>query len=366
LKVVQISFREFLGFRKTWNDALGRSIDNNIFLTWEWLSSWWRVFGNGKYFHLIAVFDGEKLLAAAPLMSSSYNVSGLKLRKLECINSHSSDYCTFLLTEKPLEQARIMIEYAADKLSDWDSIEFRQVPAYSNTAQFLSLPEEKFTFKRRIRDVCPYSPLPNQFEDYLATLDGKFRRELRRDERKLKEGNKVEFRICSNPTDVKEGMKAFIDLHERRWLSKKALGGVFSDKEFKDFHLEVASLLAERGWLTLSFTLVNDVPVAGVYGFTYGRKFYAYLSGFEPSYGKYAVGDLHWMYLIEHCIKNNLRELDFMRGAEAYKKKWNTKERRNVEFWTAKRQFVPLVYNLITKNDHFAFLSRGKFLHQSS
>ena len=354
LRVVEVTFEEFLQLRKTWDDALCRSIDNNVFLTWEWLSSWWRIFGKERDFHLITVADGERLLAAAPLMISEYNVSRLKLRKLEFIGSPDSDYHTFLLTEKKLEHVRMMIEYTGER-TNWDSVEFHEIPEDSNTAEFLTM-LKKPLFKARMQHVCPYSTLPNQFNDYLIKLDRKVRGELHRCEKRLREENNIGFRICNKITDVREAMRTFIDLHEKRWRSKKQSGSFSSKKNFANFHLEVAQLFAERGWLSLSFTTVNDMPVACSYDFTYGQKLYGYLSGFDPSYAKYGIGDINLMYLIEHCIKNNLREIDFMRGDEPYKKKWNTKVRRNLEFWTAKRRFVPLFYNLINKNDNFAFL----------
>jgi CelD/BcsL family acetyltransferase involved in cellulose biosynthesis len=264
-----------------------------------------------------------------------------------------SDYNTFLLTEKKFEHVRMLIKFATERISNWDSIEFSEVPENSNTAELLAMLKTKPSFTARIRNICPYIPLPNQLEDYLIKLDGRFRRELRRCEKNLGRGNKVSFRTCNKMTDVESDMRTFFDLHEKRWNSRK-MPGALPSKKLHDFHQNVAQLLAEKGWLNLSFTMVNDLPVASVYGFTYGQKLYAYLSGFDPSYAQYSVADLHWRYLVEHCIKSNLLELDFMRGAESYKKKWNTKARRNLEFWTAKKRVVPIFYNLITKNDNFA------------
>ena len=87
----------------------------NIFLTWEWLSTWWKHFGNERIFRLITVRDDEKLIAAAPLMSSKYKLAGLKLTKMEFVGTPAADYQTFLLTEKKAECASLMLDYASGK-----------------------------------------------------------------------------------------------------------------------------------------------------------------------------------------------------------------------------------------------------------
>ncbi len=38
-----------------WNELVASSVHPNVFLTWEWVSQWWRSFGADKQAHIIAV-----------------------------------------------------------------------------------------------------------------------------------------------------------------------------------------------------------------------------------------------------------------------------------------------------------------------
>lgn len=356
MKISELAFEEFLDARSAWSSALQRSIDNHVFLTWEWLSIWWRHYGDKRKFLLITVNDGERILAAAPLMSSRYRLYGLELRKMEFIGTRASDYHSFLLTQKRTQHGKMMVEYAGHA-AEWDCIELREVPENSETARVLrDISEGTLRFEERTQNLCPCIALPSTFEDYFRRLGSNWRRNLRRWERKVGCDYKISFNVHNDIETVNDAMKTFFDLHQKRWEARRQ-PGAFSDRRFRDFHLDVARSFAERGWLTLNFLSLNDEPVAAGYAFKYAQKLFCYLSGFDPQYSEYEVGNLRHVCLIQHCIKNGLKEYDFLRGTHAYKNLWNTFARRNLQISMTKRKIVPIVYNWITKNEKFSPLT---------
>ena len=129
------SFKEFLDRRDLWNNALRESVDNNVFLTWEWLSDWWRHFGDKRRFLVVTVIDGKKILAAAPLMISRSSLLGLL--KVEFIGASTSDYHTFLLTEKSREPVKMILDYINQVEPSWGVLELNNVPEGSKTAGLL-------------------------------------------------------------------------------------------------------------------------------------------------------------------------------------------------------------------------------------
>src|SRR5262245_12796700 len=64
-----IEDQEFLALRAEWNDLLSRSSSDTIFLTWEWLSSWWESYaGAGDVLQIIVVRDRtSELIGILPL-----------------------------------------------------------------------------------------------------------------------------------------------------------------------------------------------------------------------------------------------------------------------------------------------------------
>src|SRR2546425_5977022 len=58
------------GFEKLkdeWTELLDASASNCLFLTWEWLYTWWKHLSAGRRLCLLTVRSGGELLAIAPL-----------------------------------------------------------------------------------------------------------------------------------------------------------------------------------------------------------------------------------------------------------------------------------------------------------
>ena len=57
------------GLAADWNDLLARSSNDSVFLSWEWVSAWWDVFGDLFEPHVIAARTAAgELVGLAPLM----------------------------------------------------------------------------------------------------------------------------------------------------------------------------------------------------------------------------------------------------------------------------------------------------------
>src|SRR5437879_10542391 len=57
----------FEKLREEWTDLLHGSASNCLFLTWEWLYTWWKHLSAGRRLFIITVRCGQELIAIAPL-----------------------------------------------------------------------------------------------------------------------------------------------------------------------------------------------------------------------------------------------------------------------------------------------------------
>ena len=64
-----------------WNALLTRSASNNIVLTFEWMSTWWQVFGDrGRQLYILVAREGDNIVGIAPLLRRTirhYNLLSL-------------------------------------------------------------------------------------------------------------------------------------------------------------------------------------------------------------------------------------------------------------------------------------------------
>lgn len=334
-------------------------------MTLEWLIAWWNYYGTNRELVLLVVEDNNRALAVAPLMSTTYALSRFKLRKIEFIGTPSSDYHTFLFGDESLLCARMLLEYIKERLPAWDCMEMKDMPQSSVTARVLrAVSGESLELKERKMDLCPSIPLPVTFEEYFRKLGRSTRKKLRQWERRLRRDYKAEIREYHKMGSIEEAMRIFFELHQKRWQAKHGLG-LFADRTFCDFHLEVAKRFAEKGWLRLYFLTANDEAVSAAYAFSYQNKLYYYLCGFDPRYSKYGVGNLMTKHLVRISIEEGLTELDLMRGDHPHKRHWNTIVRRNIELNATRWRPVPKVYNWMMRSDLLPILSERlyKYIH---
>jgi CelD/BcsL family acetyltransferase involved in cellulose biosynthesis len=344
LRVVRLdNFDQIQDYGVDWNELVSSSLDNHVFLTSEWLTTWWKHYGKNRELILLALEDDGKICSVAPLMGSTFPAFGMKLKRIEFMGSPASDYHTFIISNPAADKLNLILEYVKQNFRKYDCVELIEMPEESKTYLALKQAQKAYAMKEANLDNCPYVPLSGTFEEYLKTLSSNRRQLLGRWERKLMKEHRVGYRLFSDPSTVEEGMLNLFDLHQKSKV-KRGLKGLFADETFRNFHLEIAKVFAAKNLLFLGGFTLDDKPISSEYGFIYDGKLYYYLNDYDPVYAQYGVGNLGTKYVFKTCFERGLREVDFMRGGEEYKQHWKTVNRRNVMLYSVKWKLTPRAY----------------------
>ena len=263
IQVTEINnFRQFFQLRDIWNDVLDRCEDSNPFLTWEWLSTWWKHFGNNKKLLLLLAMEKDQIFGIAPLMYSVHTMFGLRRGKIEFIGTGDSDYNDFILAGRDEQCLSLFFNYLDHITEKWDCVDLIDVPENSKTLLYL----KKTAKTIKPLHKCPYAELPETPEKFLGSLKRKQRRELQRTSRRLEEDFLVEFADYSNSARLREEMINFFELHQKRWKSR-GYNGAFGNQAARNFHLEIAQIFSQKGWLGLFLLKLSRVSAGALYGF---------------------------------------------------------------------------------------------------
>lgn len=349
------NYSDFLALEERWHDVLQRCT-HNVFSTWEWLSIWWKHFGDDKRLVLLIAEENDEILGIAPLMYSVHKMFGLRIGKIQFIGTPHSDYNDFITAEKSEECIKLFIDYLYNLPEKWDCIELTDIPENARCLPFLS----KISKNLKLVHKCPCVSLPKSYQTFLKSLSSSKRRHIRKGIRKLEKAFKVEIADCSGVQSFAEGMRWLFELHHKRWKSK-GFAGAFADPKFRDFNLDIAKSFSQKKWLGLYILNLSGEPAAADYGFKYGSKYYAYIPGFDPRYYRYSVGNMLRAYMIRKFIQEGLVEFDFMRGAEEYKDRWNAIARLNRQAVLTRRGFLANVRHWL-HNEYWHQGNRFKYL----
>ena len=315
---------DFANLREEWNGLLAASQADCLFLTWEWLYTWWKHLGGRRRLHLLLARDGRELAAIAPLAQRPPVLRRLLLfPALEFLGTGivGSDYLDVIVrrgTEQEVCDALAMAWEGAPL-----ALEFAYVQRESFSAALArQLGQRGWTMQDTSINVCPVIDLAgHSWESYLASLGSAHRYNFQRRLRNLHKRFDVRLDLVRTEAERCEALQALVALHTRRW-DERGGSEAFGSPRLLSFYDEASQLALRRGWLRLFVLRLNGEPAAVLHGYRYGRTFYFYQSGFDPAFAKESVGLITMGLTIRHALEEGAAEYDMLRGAEPYKFLW--------------------------------------------
>jgi CelD/BcsL family acetyltransferase involved in cellulose biosynthesis len=317
------STEEFAQLAPEWRELLASSGLENVFLTFEWMSTWWRHFGRGGKLAVIAIRAGDKLVGIAPFYVK------LRFGLVRCLAFLADDHVGSdhldLLAAPGREDAVVagVASMLQARRRAFDYIELAEVGkeslAASLCARFVAA---GMTCDEASAAICPRTPLPSSFKEYLSrNLSQNVRHNFNRRWKILQEAGNAEFVELAEPASVETGFSELLRLHSLRF-DERAENSAFLKPGIPEFNRDAMRALAAQGRVRIYLLKVNGKSVAARYWFSFGRTMQAYQSGMDPEWNKYGVGLLTIGLGIRETIASGHTFFDFLRGASDYKLKW--------------------------------------------
>ena len=308
-----------------WNDLVWRSDTGTIFQTYEWMTSWWKVFGDGRELLLIAVFYQDRLVGLAPMMQEF--VDGTPVA-LAFIGEGNADYCDFLLTEPHLPALQWILITLADRRDRWQEVRLNNLPGQSFTAKHLAaLCAEIDLFPlTRARIECPALVFGDAA---MASKSIQRRQSLKRPLHYFRSQGEIEFIELTTQDQVLAQLDAFFEQHTARWRDSKT-SSLFVNARNREFYRELVTRLFPTGWLVFSMVTLNGQALAYHFGFDYGHRYYWYKPSYNTDFGRHSPGSLLLRFLLLRAVERQCVEFDFTIGNEAFKHRYSNTLRRNL------------------------------------
>lgn len=330
--IEEISATErFAALRVEWDALLERSASDSIFLTWEWLHTWWLHLGDRRHLRLLAVRDGAgELIGLLPLAVSPRGLTRLSpFWSLEFLGrgSAGSDYLDAIVARGSEEEVLPLLarHLAGQPLA----LGLDQVRRGESVAALLAarLARRGWLAEERPVDVCPLIPLAGHtWSSYLGSLEGSHRQNVRRRLAKLGTTFDMQVTCAATETERREALSALFDLHAKRWQGRGGTTALHSPA-LLDFHREWSRLALARGWLRLLVMRLDGRPVAALYCLRRGPIWSFYQTGFDPEYARHGVGQVLIGLSIKQAIEEGALVYDLLHGNERYKLDWARQHR---------------------------------------
>lgn len=318
--------KTLISIRDIWHE-----LENNSkiypFNTFEWVINWWKYFGSGKKLWILLVVDDNGPIGIAPFMIT-FGEMGLPVRRIKFIGSNNSDYLDFIVRygcEDIFYQS--LIKYLEVVIDQFTVLDLEHLPEDSGIYPYIM--GSGLYYDYDVQDICPYIQLPSTWDEYLGTLDGKFRRNIKYEIKRYFSKYNGSFMCVTDENAIDDSMDRLIELHQARWR-KRHMPGAFYSKRIRNFHKDVAFDFLERGILSLFELKDKDKIVSSLLSYHIGGKRYYYISGYDLDYSKLSVGAVTLGLSIKRSIEVGDEAYDFLRGDEKYKEDWTSLKKRNM------------------------------------
>ncbi len=293
--------------------ALYEKSGGNVFGSYEWFQIWWRHLGGleNVRLHIATARSGGNLVALLPLVVRR---SGL-LRILEWAGYETFDY------------GDVLAENACDAEAIWrfafgvGGYDVALIKDVRESA--LSLPV--LANGMRLREQRKNYFLTLQFdsgEAWLAAQSRKLRGDMRRKREKMQAQGDVAFQLYRQGEQVPVAVLDALYAQKSAWFRERKASGAFAKAEVKPLLHELAADAARHNKLYLAWLTCGDVIVACHMGFIKDGILHLYHTTYDAGYGAFSPGNIMMIETIQWAIDARLRELDFMRGDEAFKQRF--------------------------------------------
>lgn len=323
----------FAALRGVWADLEEADPDTNVFLSWPWVSTWWRHFGAGRgdrELHVVVIRDGGSVVGIAPLFRTRVGARPLRAATLQRIAPEAGDYGGMLLGRRAEEAVAVLVDHLGAQLQrDLDVVVLTRLVS---DARFTALLGDELvrhaatieTVVDQLGDACLYTDVAAGFDLGKQTKKHKIRRYR---SRLAERHGEVTFVRHSGAT-LEDGLDRLVTLHDMRWaVLDEPMQGLMASADSQAFLLDAIRALDAEGSLRLLSVEAGGRPIGVELDFVRGRRLFLFKGAFDPDFAAFSPGQLLHHRVFEEGLAEGIEVFDFCRGDAPYKRRWTNSSR---------------------------------------
>jgi CelD/BcsL family acetyltransferase involved in cellulose biosynthesis len=310
-----IETRSELGGLVTQWDELARDC-GSVFMSSTWLSSWCSAFGLQAPLWVLDIDSAGVLRAGTLLMRD-------RRRLTSAANVHSGDWGVLARdTHAASDVWRAIVELGASRVHLQSLLQARgDVGAARSQLELAGY--------RVVQVDGPFSPcvaLPPSWEQFISSVSGSLRQQVRRRHRGLEREGSVSFRIQTGGDGLERDLENFLALEAAGW--KNANGtAILSDRATERLYRDFARAAADAGVLRLNMLELDGTLIAASFDCVFGGVANLLKTAFSEPHGRLSPGLVLLAEVLRGCIEEAIGAYDFLGDDDQYKMRWASEVR---------------------------------------
>jgi CelD/BcsL family acetyltransferase involved in cellulose biosynthesis len=301
---------------EAWDDLWSRTPAATAFQVHAWTSAWARAYVPDGRLVVATVWNGEQLVAAAPL----HRVRRGAVQVLAPLGGDLVDHTDVLLDPGvPDAGARLTAALLAEP--GWRAVDLSEaLPAATAHSWAQTWPGAVRRSPASLNLQLPVAPAT----EVLGRLPARTASTLRRKIRKVDQLGVQRAELT--PAEVTGAIPRLIQLHEAQWAGRRGNPEHLTER-FRDFLCEALPAMVARAQAVVVEYRVDGELVAAEVDLVGHRQLAYYLAGISPALReRIDTAVLLVSSALERALRLGLDEYSFLRGDEDYKFRWRPDE----------------------------------------
>jgi len=292
-----------------WDDLLTRGATPTVFLTREWLGSWWRALGRGRLLPIVGERGGDPVVMAPLFVEGGMGFF---------VGSGGSDYLD-LVGDPTDEEALVAILGAArESIPGFVGFRFHHVPDASPTGPALGGAAARLGLR-----CFDEGALAAPAFDLAGAEAAAGKKSLVRHERWFRREGDLRVTHLRDGSEILPHLEDLFEQHVDRWAATDS-PSLFLDEGQRDLYREVCRRAATAGWLRFTRLDWEGEPVAFHFGFSFAGTYLWYKPSFAVAHARRSPGEVLLRQLILAAADEGARVFDLGVGDEPFKRRFAT------------------------------------------
>jgi len=310
-------------YRHDWRRLLEQTPRASFFQTSEWLEAYWRHCGAGQKLRVLVICEGGRTAGIVPLVVRREQT---RVGALRVLTYPLADWGSFFGPLGPAPEATLTagLRYVREARRDWDLLELRWIDPDAGHRQMTEAAMRCAGLQAHatVWNRTAVVDLAGAWEDYLAARPAKWRNNLRRAERRLREQGKLEV-VHYRPLGDDRGdgsprwdlYDACEDVAERSWQGTSTTGTTLSHPSIRPFLRDVHESAAGLGAVDVHLLFLDDQPLAFAYNYYWQGRVEGLRAGYDAAVSRDGAGSLLLAWAIREGFRRGDRVYDLGIGS---------------------------------------------------
>jgi len=359
--LIYTEWKDLAPLRDEWDALLARSVTNEIFLTFDFLSTWSACASRRHKLCVVTAWVAGRLEGIAPLMLAERVICSVRLKTLEFLGTPFIDYADFIYAEPRVLE---VLWNAVRRLGeDCDALYLREVKDDSPTYTFLTT-QARLECKRGEQCLMVgTTPTPGAPPaSYLQKP--KFARHLNRHTRQLNDLGKITLDYYTEPDAIAAQVGALVQQHKERW-NATSTPSCFNNPAMEQLYRRLSETLARSKRCLFIVMRLDGVPLCCHWGFLHNTHYLLHTTSRAVQYEHYYTGVVMLASVVTNLRQLNpaLESIDLCRGEEHYKSYFGALRCTNYSFLELRslrsRILMPVFFRGLELTRRYAWCNRA-------